>query len=104
MQSVMNVLVNRAQVRGTDVFTEATRKLQFSSLTDPGDPQLIEYPHEGDPDWTVALTIAYQAKTGSLEDITGGATSYYALSMKEPPYWVASMTKTVDIEGQRFFK
>ena len=45
-----------------------------------------------------------QAAAGALEDITGGATSYYALSMTTPPYWAASMTPTVVIAGQKFFR
>ena len=54
--------------------------------------------------WQIALELAAQAAAGTLEDITGGATNYYAESMKEPPYWAASMTKTCEIAGQLFFK
>jgi hypothetical protein len=104
MTSVINVLVNRAFHRGTDVYTEAVRRLQFSSMTAAGDPNLILFPTDNDPQWQEALTLASQASRGSLDDITGGATSYYALSMTTPPYWAASMTKTVEIEGQVFFK
>ena len=104
MTSVINVLVNRATHRGTDVYTEAVRRLQFSSMTAAGDPNLILFPADNDPQWQEALTLASQASRGSLDDITGGATSYYALSMTTPPYWAASMTKTVEIEGQVFFK
>lgn len=104
MQSVINVLVNRATHRGTDVYSEAVRRLQFSSMTAPGDPNLILYPVDNDPQWVQALALTALASRGSLEDITGGATSYYALSMPVPPYWAASMTQTVTIEGQVFFK
>ena len=104
MQSVINVLVNRATHRGTDVYSEAVRRLQFSSMTAAGDPNLILYPVDNDPQWVQALALTSLASKGSLEDITGGATSYYALSMPEPPYWAASMTQTVTIEGQVFFK
>ena len=104
MQSVINVLVNRATHRGTDVYSEAVRRLQFSSMTAAGDPNLILYPVDNDPQWVQALALTSLASKGSLEDITGGATSYYALSMPEPPYWAASMTRTVTIEGQVFFK
>ena len=108
MQSVMNVLVNRATKRLTDVYTEATRRLQFSSMTAAGDPNLILYPSPQDPQgwsaWLEALTIAGEAAAGSLEDITEGATSYYATSMTTPPYWASSMTRTVTIANQIFFK
>jgi hypothetical protein len=73
-------------------------------MTAAGDPNLILFPADNDPQWQEALTLASQASRGSLDDITGGATSYYALSMTTPPYWAASMTKTVEIEGQVFFK
>jgi len=104
MQSVINVLVNRAKARGTSVYAEAIRPKQFSSMTYPMDPNLILFPVEHDLEWAMALTMMEQAERGSLEDITGGATSYYAKSMKTPPYWAASMTKTVEIENQIFFK
>ena len=104
MQSVLNVLTNRAKSRGTSVYTEATRKWQFSSMTAPGDPNLILYPPANDAQWQQALELAQQMAAGTLEDITGGATSYYALSMATPPYWAASMTPTVEIQGQKFFR
>jgi spore germination cell wall hydrolase CwlJ-like protein len=104
MQSVLNVLMNRAAQRKTSVYTEAVRPLQFSSMTAKGDPNLIEYPLATDPQWAMALILAGQMVNGSLQDITQGSTSYYAASMAEPPYWAASMTQTVTIEGQIFFK
>ena len=104
MTSVINVLVNRATHRGTDVYTEAVRRLQFSSMTAAGDPNLILFPADNDQQWQEALALASQASRGALDDITGGATSYYALSMPTPPYWAASMTKTVEIENQVFFR
>lgn len=104
MQSVLNVLVNRAKQRGTDIYREAVRPWQFSSMTAKGDPQLALYPATGDLQWLAALRLAEQAAEGTLEDITDGATSYYAESMPEPPYWAASMTPTVTIKGQKFFK
>jgi hypothetical protein len=104
MQSVINVLMNRASARGTSVYAESVRRLQFSSMTAAGDPNLILYPPDTDPQWQTALSVMAQADAGTLEDITEGATSYYALSMTSPPYWAASMTHTFDIEGQRFYR
>ncbi len=104
MQSVLNVLMNRARKRGTDVYAEAVRRLQFSSMTATGDPNLVLYPTEGDPEWQEALSLCAQAAAGTLADITGGATSYYATSMATPPYWAASMTQTCEIANQIFFK
>ena len=104
MQSVANVIVNRARHRGTSPYLECVRPWQFSSITAKGDPQLGMFPSESDPTWVTAQSIAQAAANDSLEDITEGATSYYALSMTTPPYWAASMTPTVTIEGQKFFK
>ncbi len=104
MQSVLNVLQNRATHRDTSVYHEAVRPMQFSSMTAKGDPNLTLFPADGDPQWAMALILAGQMADQGLQDITGGATSYYALSMKEPPYWAATMTQTVTIAGQVFFK
>ena len=104
LTSVLNVLMNRAAKRKTSVYAEAVRRLQFSSMTATGDPNLILFPAENDPQWQEALTLAAQGAAYALQDITGGATSYYAQSMPTPPYWAASMTQTCVIAGQVFFK
>jgi spore germination cell wall hydrolase CwlJ-like protein len=78
MQSVANVIVNRAARHKTDVYTECARPLQFSSITAKGDAELTLWPSETDPQWQAALSIAAQASAGALEDITGGADLYYA--------------------------
>ena len=49
------------------------------------------------------MKIYIKVADGKLTDITLGATSYYAVSIP-PPYWAASMTPTVMIANQRFFK
>jgi hypothetical protein len=104
MHSVLNVLVNRAAQRGTSVYAEAVRNWQFSSMTAPGDPNLILFPPDSDPQWQIALNLAGYAAGGVLADITDGATSYYALSMAQPPAWASSMTQTAEIAGQVFFR
>lgn len=81
MQSILNVLVNRATKKHTSVYEEALRPEQFSSMTSPGDPELGIGPNAlNAPDWnafSVALSLATQAAADSLPDITGGATLYY---------------------------
>lgn len=104
MQSVMNVICNSALKSGVSPYRECTRPLRYSSITAHGDPELTLWPAEGDVQFSLAQTMAAQAALGDLKDITEGATNYYALTMKEPPYWAAEMTKTVVIEGQAFFK
>jgi spore germination cell wall hydrolase CwlJ-like protein len=110
MQSVINVLQNRAAKRGTSVYEEAVRKWQFSSMTAPGDPNLILYPtlHASTSTdylaWEEAQKLATQAAEGTLADLTGGATSYYAQSMATPPSWTSTMKQTCIISNQIFFK
>ena len=104
MQSVINVICNRALHRGTAALTECTRPWQFSSLTATGNPELTLWPAYNDPQWLLALSLAAQAADESLEDITGAALYYYSASMNPPPSWASTLTQTVEIEGQIFFK
>jgi hypothetical protein len=120
MQSVMNVILNRAKARGTDPYTECVRPLQFSSLTAKGDPELALWPTGADPQWRVALGMAEQATNGTLADLTGGATLYYAPASIQttarfalpdgteipfPQGWNAeAVTYTATIGGQAFFR
>ena len=107
MQSVLNVLMNRAAKRNTSVYEESVRKWQFSSMTAPGDANLILYPTVMDAQWAEALALTSQAASGTLDDLTEGATSYYApagMPGGNAPSWAASMTQTVTIAGQIFFK
>lgn len=107
MQSVLNVLINRAAHRKTSIYEEAVRKWQFSSMTAPGDANLVLFPTAIDPQWAEALTLMDQASHGLLDDITGGATYYYSpagMPGGVAPKWAATMTQTVTIAGQIFFK
>lgn len=104
MQSVANVILNRARKRGDSAYEECIRPWQFSSITAKGDPELSLYPALNDPQWKLAQSIAQDAADGTLPDITQGATFYYALSIPNPPAWATAMQKTVEIQGQIFFK
>jgi spore germination cell wall hydrolase CwlJ-like protein len=104
MQSVANAIANRAQTRRLSLYAVCTQPEQFSSLTAKGDPQLATWPEDDDPQWIEALEIAAAADAGELPDIIGGATNYYAASLDPAPDWAASMTFTVEIAGQMFFK
>lgn len=104
MTSVMNVVMNRVYKNKTSPYSEVTRFEQFSSITAPGDIQLGLWPKVDDRSWQIAQTLASHAVQNVLADITGGATSYYALSMEKPPEWAAAMVETAIIAGQRFMK
>ena len=103
MHSVANVIMNRARKSGRSVYHECVAPWQFSSMTAKGDPQTWLWPAESDPSWATALGITRHAIAGTLEDITGGATFYYATSMKIPPMWADGKTPTATIAGQVFF-
>jgi hypothetical protein len=104
MQAVLNVLWNRAMTHKTSMYREATRPMQFSAMTAPGDPELTLWPAENDENFIDVQQLAAKANEGTLEDLTGGAVSYYARTMKVAPYWAATMTPTVQIGGQLYFK
>lgn len=89
MQSVANVILNRAAAHRTSVWAVCTKKLQFSSLTAPGDPELVLWPADSDPQWQMALNLATQALNGTLADLTGGAMDYYAPKGQK---WAARIT------------
>ena len=103
MQSVGNVIINRMARSGADAYTICTSHAQFSSVSMPG-PESYLWGKDADPQWQEALALAAQAAAGTLEDITQGATSYYASSMATPPGWASFMQHTVTIEGQLFFR
>ncbi|MDP9709279.1 UNVERIFIED_ORG: spore germination cell wall hydrolase CwlJ-like protein [Pseudomonas fluorescens] len=47
---------------------------------------------------------ADQVIDGKVSDPTGGATHYYALSMKTPPAWAAKAKQTLLLGGHVFFR
>lgn len=124
MQSVINVICNRARSRGTSPYAETIRRLQFSSITAPGSPELGLYPQPNDVQWQQAIVLAASAAGGALQDITGGAVDYYAphgltpaqtldakialpdgRSFAWPAAWVQSRYQfTAEIAGQLFFR
>ncbi len=104
MQSVVNVICNRAAKRNSSPYAECVRPWQFSSITATHDPQLTNWPSVTDAQYIAALELVEQQAAGTLADLTNGATSYYAASLIPAPAWAKTMTQTVRISGQIFFK
>jgi hypothetical protein len=77
MQSVINVITNRARITGHSPYMVCTTHAQFSSISMPGTEAYL-WPKETDPSWVLALQLAAQAAAGKLPDLTDGATLYYA--------------------------
>ena len=120
MQSVINVICNRARRHGTTPYAECVRRLQFSSITAVGDPELILWPAQDDAQFAQAQQLVNEAASGVLQDITGGAVDYYAPHAIEsdktitlpdgrtvpfPAHWnQAAVTFTTEVANQLFFK
>src|SRR6185436_5581841 len=65
---VMFVILDRVAAKtwfGKTVAEVSTKKLQFSSLTDPNDRQLTTWPVEGDPSWFNCVSLAMQVTAGA---------------------------------------
>ena len=103
MRAVAHVINNRAIAQKKSWAQIVYARLQFSSMTYWNDPQLTNVPVVPDPQFADAWQIVEAVAAGTDDDLTQGATSYYATTI-EPPAWAESMTKTVQIGRQIFFK
>ena len=104
MVAVGSVVRNRVLRDRCSYYAEVVRRLQFSSITAKGDPELTLYPGETDPAWVEAQAIAASIIDGSIADTTQGATLYYAASIPFPAHWDrAKVTATVSVGNQHFF-
>lgn len=85
---------------GKTILAVIAKKWQYSSMTDPNDPQLTTWPQYSD-DWFECLEIANDVIDGTLPDPAPGADSYYDCSIK-PPKW-ATPNKLVRVIGRISF-
>jgi N-acetylmuramoyl-L-alanine amidase len=98
MMAVINVIYNRAKhpIHWADQAAEVCLEpSQFScwNAADPNKP-LLSRVTSADPQFKQAVDLAARAAAGKLGDITGGADSYYARSLKTPPYWAVNAART----------
>lgn len=105
MQAVANVITYRANNPGWwghDFESVCLKPWQFS-VWNEGDPNrdLILNVTANDPAFSDALEIASKAVLGELEDVTGGAHSYYNPAVVQP-YWADSMREVAVIGTHRF--
>jgi spore germination cell wall hydrolase CwlJ-like protein len=108
MQAVCNVVMNRVARGGwwgATVLEVCLKPWQFScwNADDPNRAKIMNL-HPVDSDYAVALGLALKGINGSLPDITGGADSYYDLSMPSPPSWAAGLEPCATIGSQAFFR
>jgi spore germination cell wall hydrolase CwlJ-like protein len=71
---------------GNDVQSVVTKKWQYSSMTDPHDPQLTLFPARTDSSWFQCLQVADEAVSNTLQNPVPRADSYYDVSIP-PPRW-----------------
>lgn len=79
---------------------------QFScwNKNDPNYPYLSGAKEIPPSQYAIVMRSARAVVDGTTPDPTGGATHYYAKSMKTPPKWVVGAIKTVIIGNHVFFR
>lgn len=80
------------------------RKWQFSSMTAPGDPTLVKWPHDGDQSWIDSMNVAQGIFDGTIADNTGGATLYANLHVCSPKWDFAKLAQSTAIGDHTFFR
>lgn len=78
--------VQRPAWWGKSYIQVITKKWQYSSMAAPGDPQLITYPQDNDPEFDAALQIADDVITGRVKNPVPGADSFYDDSIPAPKW------------------
>lgn len=89
--SILN-RVSRPKWWGRTIDQVVTKAWQYSSLTDPRDPQLAKaWPLLSDQSWLACLGVAYDVLFGGEPNPMVGADSYYDDSLKgdKVPNWTA---------------
>jgi spore germination cell wall hydrolase CwlJ-like protein len=71
---------------GTSIDSVSTKRLQYSSLTDPNDKQLTTWPLLTDASWLACLGVAYDILHGEAVNLYPGADSYYDDSIAAPKW------------------
>ena len=89
MLAVMCVIRNRVTAQMGDWDHVITKKWQFSSLTAPGDSQLVIWPDSPDAVFEAAMGLAEQVFNGTIEDITRDALFYFnpAITPASSSFW-----------------
>lgn len=103
LRAVLHVIANRARMQQRSWAEIVYARLQFSSMTYPQDPQLTAIPRFPDPIFEQCYEIADAIAQGQDEDLTGGATHYYADSIAAPS-WAATLTRTAQVGHHIFFR
>jgi len=99
--SILN-RVKRPTWWGKDVLSVVTKKWQYSSLTDPKDPQLTRWPAPAEESWIECLEVARLVLEDKVRNPVEGADSYYDDSIP-PPYWTIHARFVQQLGRIRFY-
>jgi len=107
MQAVANVVMNRVSDPtwwGHDVISVCLAREQFDCwMPHDVNRKQLEEVDETDPTFAEALTIAAEAISGDLADITHGATSYKANWEGWPAHWPLPPREPLAVIGRQQF-
>ena len=84
-----------------------TKPWQYTSLTAPGDPNLVKFPAGDDGSWLDSIKAAEAVYAGACPDPVGGATHYFDRSLDaNPPVWAEAedSVHVCDVGAMRFWK
>lgn len=98
---------NEAKWEGSDYVGVITAKWQYSSITDPNDPQQATFPKEGDATFMRFLDLAEAVVMGTVANPAPGADSYYASFMDAKgltPKWATGDKFIKQIGGHKFYR
>lgn len=103
MRAVGHVIENRVHTGMGDWDHVITKKWAFSSMTAPGDPELVLWPDSPDLVFESAMLLAEDIYNGTDPDITNGATHYFNPHVVLPT-WAKSMTLVAEIGNHVFYR
>lgn len=103
IRAVLHVIDNRSKKNNKSWAQIVYQRLQFSSMTFPQDPQLVNVPKNTDTIFEDCYNTAVSVYMGTDVDITLGATHYFADSIPMPS-WAVNMKFLVKIGHHSFYK
>lgn len=83
--SILN-RVERPSWWGTDLLSVLFKRWQYSSLTAPGDPNLVRWPLPADPSWLDSMAAAEAVLDRTEPNPFPGADSYFDESITSPTW------------------
>ena len=100
--SILN-RVSRPGWWGHTIDEVVTKRWQYSSLTDPKDPQLSRsWPTVGDASWRKCWEVCRNVIQGRIDNPVPGADSYHDASIA-PPNWTVAARKCGMVGGLYFY-